>query len=412
MEVLAYAGFDSASIILGTMTKTIKRLVLNFPGFEPTSPIRQIGRLSSGGEKTAKLWGFDLEAGEVKEFPDQHKTVTQFKSHSETWQTDTRYVHFNWGDIIEKYESVSFPLNLVRHMPPYLAFFLDGTVFKYMKTSGRYWGFTIYPILLMIIFAILSWFVSGAVASLMGSSFIIQAVIACILFLLLCKFPGDRFYLNTSVNDWAFARDMCLQSNPEIDARYTLFANHLKEEVDNFGEGEIIIVGHSFGSVWASMALARLKENAPELIVNRKITFLALGSSLLKIALVKQASFLRDAMEQILSLPNLLWHEIQTKTDFVSFYKSDPFEPLDITPSKAEAIIHRVKFKDALTKERHGKMMRSMYLAHRQYILYCDNPVHHDYQLRIFGPFAADELARNTQLAFDTPLVTPKELTT
>jgi len=43
-------------------------------------------------------------------------------------------------------------------------------------------------------------------------------------------------------------------------------------------------------------------------------------------------------------------------------------------------------------------MLKSMYLAHRQYILYCDRKVHHDFQLRVLGPHFADELARNIDL--------------
>ena len=101
----------------------------------------------------------------------------------------------------------------------------------------------------------------------------------------------------------------------------------------------------------------------------------------------------------------MVWHELQTKTDFISFYKSDPFSPMKIGEPSCDVIVHRVNFKKALSKERHMKMMKSMYLAHRQYILYCDKRVHHDFQLRIFGPFEAENLARDTQLAFASPLI-------
>ncbi|MEM9279743.1 MAG: hypothetical protein AAGA76_14330, partial [Pseudomonadota bacterium] len=150
-------------------------------------------------------------------------------------------------------------------------------------------------------------------------------------------------------------------------------------------------------------------EKKPKLFAGKRVTFLALGSSLLKIGLVRRAKFFKSSVIQVLSQKDLLWHEIQTKTDFISFYKSDPFKPMKIEQTACEVIVHRINFKHALSKARHSKMLKSMYLAHRQYILYCDKRVHHDFQLRIFGPFFADELARDTKLAFESPLTGNRE---
>lgn len=387
------------------MTLQIKRLVLNFPGFETTSSTHQIERLTAGGAKTAKLWGFDLKPSGIIESEDGLKTETTFHASTQDWSSETRYVHFSWADIIEKYESVPYPASLISHLPAYLGFFLDGTLRKYRQASLRYWGFTIYPFLLMVIFAVLAWFLASWAAGLIGLGAIISVPLAIALFLVFCRYPGDLLYVNLSVNDWAFARDMCYQINPSIEERYRQFAEQLTQEINDNQPDEILIVGHSFGSVWAVMALHLALAEKPDLLEGRRVTFLAMGSSLLKIALVKKAVFMKQAVMHVLSVKELLWHEIQTKTDFVSFYKSDPFEPLELRPGDATVIIQRVNFKKALSKQRHRKMMKSMYLAHRQYILYCDVRVHHDYQLRVFGPFFADELAKDPELAFQSPLI-------
>lgn len=383
----------------------IKRLVLNFPGFETTSSVHQIERLTAGGLKTAKMWGFELNTDEIVESSVAQKTVTDFGSKGKNWTADTRYVHFSWSDIIEKYEEKSYPASLFRHFPKYLSFFLDGSVIKYAKSSMRYWGFTVYPLLLMFVFALIASAMAQLALASFGTHWIFTAIAAFILFLVFCKFPGDRFYVNLSVNDWAFARDMCNGSNPEITSRFDHFAEILAEEVKNIDPDEILLVGHSFGSVWATNALAIALEKEPQLLEGRRVTFLALGSSLLKIGLVPEADFLRSAAKRVTSTQNMLWHEIQTKTDFISFYKSDPFAPMQIISPECDVIVHRVNFKKALSKTRHKKMLKSMYLAHRQYILYCDQKVHHDFQLRVFGPFFADDLARDVNLATTSKLV-------
>ena len=379
-----------------------KRLILNFPGFEGTSAVHQIERLTAGGHKTGKLWGFDLSRTEILDNSETSKTTSEFLAEAEKWKTQTRFVQFSWSDIISKYEKAAYPKSLITSLPKYLSFFFDGSALKYAKTSGRYFGFTVYPIILMILFALMAF---GLVSLLPALHWGIQIIIAFALFLIFTKFPGDLLYVNLSINDWAFARDMCKRSNLEIESRYELFANHLIEEIEASKASEILIVGHSFGSVWAVVSLAIALKKKPDLLKSREITFLALGSSLLKIGLVREAQYFKQAVESVLKVSNLTWHEIQTKTDFISFYKSDPFEPMGIMAYSATVLMHRVKFKTALSKSRYRKMMKSMYLAHRQYILYCDKRVHFDFQLRCFGPFKASDLAADDTLTTNSNLL-------
>jgi len=314
----------------------INRLVLNFPGFETTDAVHQIERLSAGGQKTAKLWSFDLHASKIASKGQSHKTSIEYDSSSEKWTAHTDYKHFSWTDIIDKY-----------------------------------------PMLMMIVFAIFSWFLMHYTIGQYGMHWVMTALPAFVLFLILCRFPGDMAYLNLSINDWGFARDLVTLSNPDIVKRNALFADHLIKEISSSKHDEIIIVGHSFGSVWAVSALAIALEKKPNLLKGKRVTFFALGSSLLKIALVKKAKYFDKFVKQVLSESNIVWHEVQTKTDFISFYKTEPFAP----------------------------MKKSMYLAHRQYILYHDKRVHHDFQLRVFGPFYADELARDAYLYENNDLI-------
>ncbi len=377
---------------------TLKRLILNFPGFEPTDAVRQIDRLTHGGEKTASLWDFELERKSVIEEPDQHQAIATFNSTAAEWSTSSRFVQFSWQDIISTYENAPYPQSLFTNLPKYLSFFLDGSVFRYSRASRRYWGFTIYPLLLMICFAAAAW--AGAYFSLsyMGLHWGFAVPPAIILFLALCRFPGDLFYVNLSINDWGFARDMCNGSNPKIEQRYEIFANQIANEIQQSNYDEILVVGHSFGAVWAVAGLAKALDKNPKLLKGTNITFLALGSSLLKIAIVPAAGFLKNQIEKVATEKSLLWHEIQTKTDFISFYKTDPFDVLGLKNTKCSYAAHRVNFKNALSKLRHRKMMKSMYLAHRQYILYADKRVHFDFQLRCFGPYFANDLARDINL--------------
>lgn len=370
------------------------RLVLNFPGFEPTDTAHQLGRLNYAAQNTGKIWGFKTTQSEATHNSNKHHSTVTHKTTAPNWQTTTRIVQFRWNDIVHEYEKTSFPLGFLRSSLKYLSFFSDGTILGYFKTSKRYWGFTIFPILLVCIFAICSWVLIGQFID----NIFIQIILSALLTLILCKVLGKATYLLTTVADWHFARDMVERSNTEIENRFTEFSKTIIAELKTKKYDEIIVVGHSFGSLWAIAAIAQALDEQPKLLDNKKITFLALGSSILKIALSPNAQFMRDYWNKVTANKNLFWHEIQTKDDWIAFYKYDPFELPQFNTPLGGYLINKIKFKDGMEKSRYKKMRRSFYTTHRQYILYYDKRVHFDYMLRLFGPFSAKSLALNNEL--------------
>ena len=234
-----------------------------------------------------------------------YKTITEFEATGTNWASNTRFVQFSWDDIISTYENAPYPQSLLKNLPKFLAFIMDGSLYRYSKASMRYWGFTVYPIFLMLLFAIISTLIATQITAYFALHWIATLGLSLVFFIILCRMPGDFVYVNLSVNDWAFARDMCNRSNPAIEKRYEQFAAELTNEITAHNYDEIIVVGHSFGAVWATATLAQALDKTPQLLINKKLTFLALGSSLLKIALVKRASFFIDYIKRVTSEKNL-----------------------------------------------------------------------------------------------------------
>lgn len=370
------------------------RLVLNFPGFEQTDSSAQLGRLRYGAEQTGKFWGFEISQGPLDHPDNSHYTITQMSSKGANWNCDTRLVQFRWNDIVTAYEQEAFPLGFLKNLKKYISFFTDGTVKAYRKASMRYWGFTIFPVLLALLFAIASYLVFGFFIS----NILINLVLTGIATLLLCKWPGDLLYVPLTIADWGFARDMANQKNQEIEARFEEFGTTVAREISTSNHDEIIIIGHSFGSLWAVCALSKALDKNPSLLKNKKIRFLALGSSMLKIALTPEAKFIRDHWQNVMNQSEVFWHEVQTKDDLIAFYKCDPFEQAGIETSASEYAITRIRFSKGMEKKRYKAMRKSFYRTHRQYILYYDTRVSFDYMLRLFGPFSAKTLAYDEEI--------------
>lgn len=374
------------------------RLVLNFPGFEPTDSAHQLGRLNYAAQNTGNIWGFETIQNKPAQNGDKHHSTVTHKTKGKNWQTTTRIVQFRWNDIVHEYEKAPFPMGFLKSAIKYFSFFSDGTIIRYFKTSPRYWGFTIFPLLLVGIFAAIAWFLIGF----LQNDIFIKTLLTALTTLALCKVFGNFTYLLTTIADWHFARDMVDRSNLETEKRFTEFSQTIIAELKIKKYDEVIVVGHSFGALWAIAALAQALEKQPKLLDNNKVTFLALGSSLLKITLSPDAQFMRDYWNKVTADKNLFWHEIQTKDDWIAFYKCDPFElpkklPQFNKPS-GNYKIDKIKFKDGMDKSRYKKMRSSFYTTHRQYILYYDKRVHFDYMLRLLGPFSAKNLALDNEL--------------
>jgi hypothetical protein len=372
------------------MTHT--RLVLNFPGFEKTPVGHQLDRIRHGAEKTAALWDYRNRRIDIEDRPAESCAVSRWQSEGDGWTVETRLVQFDWHDIIETYENAPHPRAFFANFPKFLAFFADGTVARYFRHAKRYFGFTIFPLLLIGAFFAVALALTLGLAGLAGpgsiATWLVALPVALAATLLLCKWPGERFYLLLTVNDWGFARDMVNRSNPLIEERYRRFARVLAREISGGRHDDIVVAGHSFGAVWAVAALALALQENPALLAGRKAVFLALGSSLLKIAFAPGAQFMRDWTARIAAEPGVFWHEIQTKDDLIAFYKADPFAALGIAPLRAGLKIERIRFRDSMDKSRYRAMRKSFYRTHRQYILYQDKRVAHDYLNRLFGPAA------------------------
>ena len=402
-QQLKYSSWKENIVAVAKPGIIKSRLVLNFPGFEPTVPVNQLERLSGNGNKFAHVWEVDFSGIDVVEEPDEHLAVANFQTRGKNWQTNTRLIQFGWQDIIAKYEGQPYPRSFFANFPKYLSFFLDGTVLRYFVTHWRYGLFTIYPLLAMAIFAFISYFIADFFISTLISpttslSLVLTILLTLLFVLILNKWPGKFLHMNLSINDWGFARDLARGTNPAIEKRYEEFASRMMREISNSDHEEIIIAGHSFGTIWAVQALARIVLKKPQILKNRPITFLALGSSLLKINLVPAAKNMRHMSKIVMSQPDLLWDETQTHIDLIAFHGTDPFQTLDLEKSaanRAQFNVDHVRYSRVMDKQRYRKMRKSFYRSHRQYIMYQDVRCHFDFFLKCFGPIPIRQLAKD-----------------
>ena len=380
------------------------RLVLYFPGFETLGAQAQIDRRIYCDEKSSNIWNLSYQHNSTSVENGEHCLVSNSSASGDGWNTNTRFVLMDWSDIASSFINSPYPANFAKYIFDFLAFFLDGTTFRYFKTSKRFWLYSIFPLVLILAFIIIGWMIADLIVGLVAPDaafwvgLIYRIAITVIIATALCKWPGDRFFLGVAINMSGFLRDIATGRCPAHDERCNIFADILAKEIGARDYDEILVVGHSIGVTWGLVALSKALNTNPDLLVSTRTVFLALGSNLPRTALVSSAQYLRDHLKHVMGFAELFWHEFQSKDDLVSFYKADPIKILGVMEPRADYLIDRVRFKKALHHDRYLRIRKSFYRTHLQYVLPYDRPVYFDFAIRCIGPFSSRELAFDDKL--------------
>jgi hypothetical protein len=332
-----------------------RRLVLHVPGYEPLSPGAQTRRLARAVARSVAIWG--LEGGAE---PGADGTL-RARMAGPDWATEAEIRILAWDDLIARDLAVPLPLRIWRGAGALAALLADGTLARYGAAHWRYLLFALFPgaVLLGLLLA------GAATARAVGG--VAGAAAGLLLALALLLLADRRLHLGHLFADWAFARDIAAGRRPDIAARIAAFAAEITAARRRRDVQEVVLSGHSLGMALLAEALAAAleAEPAPPRPAPR-LVLLGLGSSLLKIALMPQATRLRAAVARIATAPGLTWIEVSSRRDLVSFHRADPVARLGLLGRgpRLESIHPRAMLAPAEWR----RVRRSVLRAHRVYV--------------------------------------------
>jgi hypothetical protein len=208
---------------------------------------------------------------------------------------------------------------------------------------------------------------------------------------LLIRWPGDKVFFSYLLDDWAAASDRIHQRNPKLLQRRQDFAGHLIEKLRSSDADEVLIIGHSLGTVPAVEAIADVWRSEPELLKAKPVSLLAAGSCLLMIAFHPRAGGLREDVRIVAQETPVLWAEFQTITDIIHFYKSDPAAALGIKPLN-EPLIRRIRFKHIHSATRYARAKKNFFKMHLLFLRGAQRRNSYDMGMFVQGPFPFRDL--------------------
>jgi hypothetical protein len=368
-----------------------KRLVVHVGGYDPMPPATVHSRFIREARRFESTWSVRTSVSSCE--IEKEVATWRVATSGPDWSTDATVRLLRWDDVIERIGQRRPVPRLGLGLLAFLEIVGSGAFFRYLRANWRYGLFFLYPYLLLAIFAGLGVAAGAAVARtgwvlapLMG------LVTALAVFWLLTIWIGGRLSLPHLLDDWIFSRDYVRTGDAGLAERLEHMAGDVARAARSGEADEIVIVGHSLGAVLAVDLLARILRIEPRLgQAGTPLRLLTIGSSLLKIGLIRHARRFREMVGEVAAARHVPWAEYQALTDVMNFYKTDPVAEMGLEP-RGRPLIRIVRLRRMLDPKAYARMRGNFFRLHCQFISGNDRRAAYDYFMTLLGPLPFKQL--------------------
>ncbi|MCX7323407.1 MAG: hypothetical protein NTZ14_03025 [Hyphomicrobiales bacterium] len=363
-------------------TVVIRRRVLHFGGYDPMSPETFHARFRRELTRFASCWGVRAEATPLA-------CVGSMASWTVTvagagWRVETRHDLIRWDDLIAAQRRAGVWPRLRGGLAAGFDFVRYGALGGYLANAWRYAAFFLYPYFALA-GVLLIGLLAGLAASVLGGPGWLSVLLGLLLAAAGLWRAAGHSHIGHLLDDWIFARKVVRGFEPSLAQRLSAAAGEVSATP---ADRHVLVVGHSLGAV---LAAQMLDEAAGPGCNARAVTWLTIGSSILKIALHRQASGLRAQLGLIATAPSVAWIEYQAISDVMNFFRTDPVAVLGI--NGRSPVVRKVRFGQMLNREYYASIRFNFFRLHCQFISANDKRAPYDYVMMICGPFDPVALA-------------------
>jgi hypothetical protein len=370
-----------------TRTTLSKRLVFHVGGYDPITPhagaqrrfVREIARFQLIWSLKASIDGLHDNADAMK----WSVTTT-----GPNWRVETDYHLVRWDDVIETFSRRAIYWRIPLGIIAFLDFVVSGALRGYLRTNWHYAGFFLYPFVtfgaLILVTSLIGVLVSKASGSIPVGIVVIVVLLAALL-----AGPWRWLHLDTLFDDWSFSREYVRKGNRILEQRLDRLAAKIVAAASGSDADELLVIGHSLGAVLAVDLLDRVLTLDPAFGLRKiPVTFLTIGSSVLKIGLHRGATRFRAAVARVALSPGIFWGDYQARVDIMNFYNINPIAEMGLQ-TNGGPVVRLVEFGRMLDHAMYRRIRRKFYRLHCQFISGNDRRAPYDYFMLVCGPVSA-----------------------
>jgi pimeloyl-ACP methyl ester carboxylesterase len=379
-----------------------RRHVLYVEGYDPRGAEAYYQQFQRSCDRFRKAWSVELTLDPF-EIDSDDFAHWSLKTRSASWQVATRYDFLR----LERHIRAAMFGPTFRQIGRGLGWLIDdivsGTMWRIFRSSWRF-GVHLLSIQVLLVLWLALAAAIGLAAAFVASNFgqplafaIVGGLTAAAVTLFALKPLAHRWYVSQITSCWATLRCFGRGQPTWLDNTIEAGARHLVAAAAANDTDELVLVGHSTGSVIAAAIMARALALDPDLGRRGvRLVLLTLGAVMPAVALHPSAQRMRDIIKQLAGEPTIAWIECQSRKDVMNFEGFDPVDGVGVhVERRYNPLLWSIRFKEMVSPQYYQRLRWSFFRMHFQYINAGDRPTAHDYMLLVAGPVALADWAKH-----------------
>jgi len=382
-----------------------QRLVFYCPGYDAEADTRYRRVLGIGLGQLRRRFGIERTIGPIETDDAVPSLRWGIVASGKTWRTETVYEVLRWDDIVKR----DFSRNWFERIPNLITCMLgvlrDGLLPKLFRLDWHFACLVIFPwvaLFSLILPALaIGYLAAWAIVPAMPLAPEVKALAALALAVAAIAVAQPflkRSFVYHLLDDWIFNWQHGTGQRADIDARLDSFGARIVEAVHQTAAQEVLIVGHSSGSILAVEVVARALARDPDFGKHGpSVALLTIGAELPVVAYLRNAERFRQAIVRLATATSLLWVEYQAPQDVLNAYGFEPIRDLGLDLGgrpQTNPQIRSPTFKETLSPRTYRKLKWNFFRMHFQFLMPIEIPGEYDYPMIVCGPVAlADRIA-------------------
>ncbi|GAC1603638.1 MAG: hypothetical protein NVS3B2_08280 [Ramlibacter sp.] len=374
------------------MTTVRRRCVFYVSGFDPKGAAFYYALYRQQAQLQSALNGMQIDVGPRQRLPGGN-SFWDIRATTARGQVETHYEFMRWDDVVRAHWPKN-ELQLWRKIVTTTLLYLrTGALWKMFQLSWPIALAAFMPFMLLcglavglpVAVAVTHW----AVLALTGFEAAAWAcsALAAVALLGLGHLLDRRYNLSWMMRSFAFTARQARGQAPELEQRLDAQAQRLVQQAQAGGFDEVLVVGHSSGSIMASAIVARALRQAPQLgtAQSRPISLMTLGQCTPLLALLPQARLVREELATLGQAGPLEWIDFSAPPDGCCFALVDPLASCGVAPAPDRPKLLSPRFAEMFDQASYQALRRDKLHMHFQYLRAGQKPAAYDYFLITAG---------------------------
>ncbi|WP_354687186.1 hypothetical protein [Cupriavidus necator] len=368
-----------------------RRKVYYISGFDPRGAGFYHRLYREESAKQAVHLGTTVQVG-TRARLDKHVSAWHVTSQWDGHEVSTEYQFLHWDDLVRRHWEPNLLKLLLSSLVTYAGYVGCGAFGRLSKTFRGPFFSALYPLAYLFLLLMLAFAGGAAARAAIGSAtgnggFAWAGGIAGGVALAWAGVAlANRLAVFWLLQIYRFVQGWGVREPQDVKERIDAFADWIRRDQQASPSDEVLLVGHSVGSIVAVSLAARLADVLTA-AQRRHITLITLGQCIPLLSLMPSAKAFHGDLRRLSEERDMQWLDMNARADSLCFSQANPLDISGITGSGVgRPTAQVVRPFRMFGKQEYARMKRSKQRLHFQYLMASALPNEYDYFRMTAGP--------------------------